>query len=73
MVSNYDRIYTEINKEAQRFAPEHNIDPDVLVELTMEIVDLEDQHRIKPIARIRQRIDELIHNIAVNQMKREEQ
>ena len=73
MVSNYDRIYTEINKEAQRFAPEHNIDPDVLVELAMEIVDLEDQHRIKSIARIRQRIEELIHNTAVNQMKREEQ
>ena len=73
MVNNYDRIYTEINKEAQRFAPEHNIDPDMLVELAMEIVDLEDRHRIKPIAHIRQRIEELIHNTAVNQMKREEQ
>ena len=36
MVSNYDRIYTEINKEAQRFAPEHNIDPDVLVRVSHE-------------------------------------
>ena len=73
MVSNYDRIYTEINKEAQRFAAEHDIDPDVLVELAMEIVDLEDQHRIRNVARIKQRIEELIHNTVVNQMKREEQ
>ena len=73
MVSNYDRIYTEINKEAQRFALEHNIDPNVLVELAMEIVDLEDQHRIRNVARIKQRIEGLIHNTVVNQMKREEQ
>ena len=73
MVSNYDRIYTEINKEAQRVAPEHNIDPNVLIELAMKIVDLEDQHRIRNVARIKQRIEELIDNTAVNQMKREEQ
>lgn len=73
MVSNYDRIYTEISKEAQRFALEHNIDPNVLFELAMEIVDLEDQNRIRNVARIKQRIEELIHNTAVNQMKREEQ
>ena len=73
MVSNYDRIYTEINEEAQRFAAEHNIDPNVLVKLAMKIVDLEDQHRIRNIARIKQRIEELIHNTAVNQMKGEEQ
>lgn len=73
MVSNYDRIYTEINKEARRFAPEHGIDPHELVKLAMEIVNLEDQHRIRNVARIKQRIEELIHNTAMNQMKREEQ
>ena len=72
MVSNYDRIYNEINKEAQRFAPEHNIDPDVLVELVMNIVDLEDRHRIKNIARIKQRIKELIHESAINQLRTKE-
>ena len=72
MVSNYDRILTEIKKEAQRSAPEHNIDADTLVELVMEIVDLEDQHRIKNIARINQRIEELILTTAMSQMPREE-
>ena len=33
MVSNYDRILTEIKEEAQRSAPEHNIHPDALVGL----------------------------------------
>ena len=73
MVSNYDRILTEIKKEAQRSAPEYNIDPDALVDLAMKIVDLEDRHRIKNIARINQRIEDLIHTTAMNQMSREEQ
>ena len=70
MVNNYDRILTEIKKEAQRSAPEHNIDPDALVSLAMEIVDLEDQNRIKNIARIKQRIEGLILTTAMNQMLR---
>ena len=73
MVSNYDRILTEIKEEAQRSAPEHNIHPDALVGLAMEIVDLEDQHRIKNIARINQRIEDLILTTAMNQILREEQ
>ena len=73
MVSNYDRILAEIKKEAQRSAPEHNIDPDTLVSLAMEIVDLEDRNRIKPIARLQQRIEDLILTTAINQMPREEQ
>ena len=73
MVSNYDRILTEIKEEAQRSAPEHNIHPDALVGLAMEIVDLEDQHRIKHIARINQHIADLILTTAMNQIPREEQ
>ncbi len=73
MVNNYDRILTEIKKEAQRSAPEHNIDQDTLVDLAMKIVDLEDQHRIKPIAHIQQRIEEMILTTARNQITREEQ
>ena len=72
MVSNYDRILTEIKKEAQRSAPEHDIDPHELVDLAMDIVDIEDQHRIKSVARINQRIEELIRTIAIDQMKRED-
>ena len=73
MVSNYDRILAEIKKEAQRSAPEHYIDADTLVSLAMEIVDLEDRNRIKNIARIQQRIEDLILTTAINQMPREEQ
>ena len=71
MVSNYDRILAEITREAQRLAPEDNVDPEILVTLAMEIVDLEDQHRIKNI-RIRQMIEERIITTAVSQMTTEE-
>ena len=72
MVSNYARIFTEITKEAQRLAPESDIDPEALVTLAMEIVDLEDRHRIKSTPRINQRIEEMILTTAINQMPREE-
>lgn len=72
MVSNYDRILAEITKEAQRLAPVDNVDPVALVTLAMEIVDLEDQHRIKNIHRIRQRIEDKILATAVDQMTTEE-
>ena len=67
MVSNYDRILAEITKEAQQLAPEHSVDPEALVTLAMEIVDLEDQHRIKSI-RIKQQIEDKIFTTAVSQM-----
>ena len=73
MVSNYDRIYAEIKKEAQSLAPQRNIDPAALIDLAMEIVDLEDQNRIKNVARIRQRVEELIHATAIRQVGSEEQ
>ena len=67
MVSNYDRILSEITKEAQQLAPEYNIDAEAVVTLAMEIVDLEDQHRIKSI-NIRQRVEDKIFTTAVSQM-----
>lgn len=69
MVNNYDRIYAEIKKEAGRSAQE-NIESDILVNLVMEIVSLEDQHRVKP-TRINQLIEDKIVTFA-NQMKIEE-
>ena len=71
MVSNYDRILAEITKEAQRIAPEEDVDPDTLVTLAMEIVDLEDQHRIKNI-RIKQLIEDKILTTALSQLTTEE-
>ena len=73
MVSNYDRIYTEIKKEAQGLAPQHSIDQVALVDLAMKIVDLEDQHHIKSVPRINQRVEELIHATAIRQIESEEQ
>ena len=73
MVSNYDRIYAEIKKEAQGLVPQRNIDPASLVDLAMEIVDLEDQHLIKTVPRINQRVEELIHATAIRQMESGEQ
>ena len=71
MVSNYDRILAEITKEARRLAPEEGVDPEALVTLAMEIVDLEDQHRIRNI-RIKQLIEDKILTTAVSQMTSEE-
>ena len=65
MVNNYDRIFDEITEEARRLPPNADINPELLVKLTMEIVDLEDQHRIRNI-RINQLIREKIFNTAVN-------
>ena len=67
MVNNYDRIYAEITAEAEQLAAEHEIDADALVTLAMAIVDLEDQHRVKSIHNIRQRIDEAILATAVRE------
>lgn len=71
MVGNYERIFAEITSEAERLATEHDMDPDALVALAMEIVDLEDQHRTKS-TRIKQLIEEKILATAVTQMQNEE-
>ena len=67
MVSNYDRIYAEIVREAERLAPDRGVDPKTLVKLVMEIVDLEDQHRTKTL-RINQLFEERIITAATAQM-----
>ena len=68
MVNNYDRIYAEIKDEAGKLAAEHGVDADALVALAMEIVDLEDQHRVRAIHNIRQRIDEAVLTTAVREL-----
>jgi len=64
VVSNYDRIYTEISSEAARLAPGEGIAADALVQLVMEIVDLEDQHRTRSI-NIKQKVEDCIENAAL--------
>ena len=49
MVSNYDRIFEEITAEANSVAAESALPADPLIELVMEIVNIEDRHRIRQI------------------------
>ena len=60
MISNYDRIYKEIQNEAQRVAEDLDIDPGALARLTLEIVDLEDRHRVSHIHAINKKVRSLI-------------
>jgi len=50
VVSNYDRIYLEITRHTERVEREHGIVANDLAALVMEIVDLEDRNRVKPLA-----------------------
>lgn len=64
MVSNFERILVEIRKEANRIAPDHGLQPESVVDLIMNIVDLEDQHRVKAQHGIKQKIRGMIENTA---------
>ncbi len=61
MVSNYDRIFEEITNEANRIGYEKNLQTEPLIELVMEIVDAEDQNRIKPFS-INKNVENMITN-----------
>ncbi len=62
MVSNFERIFAEIRKEAKRVAPDYQLKPATAVQLIMEAVDLEDGHRVRAEARINQRIKGMIQD-----------
>ena len=62
MVSNFERIFAEIRKEAKRVAPDYQLEPETAVKLIMEAVDLEDAHRVRAEARINQRIKGMIQD-----------
>ena len=70
MVNNFDRIYKEIQKEAEKIATENAMDTEALVELAMAIVNLEDEHKISRI-NINQEIEALIQKSAIDQIKKE--
>ena len=71
MVSNFERILGEIRREANLVAPTHGLEPEAVVELIMNIVDLEDRHRIRAEPRINQRVRGMIQDVAVAQPARE--
>ena len=65
MVSNLDRILGEIQREADLIAPHHGLQPETLVDLVMQIVDMEDSNRTKSVPRITQTIRGEIEEIAL--------
>lgn len=65
MVSNFDRILAEIRREADLIAPNHELQPETVVNLVMSIVDIEDQNRIKPVARINQQVKGMIEEVTL--------
>ena len=60
MLANYERIFEEIQKEAEQAAPA-NAPVEELVTLVMSIVDEVDQHRLKP-----KSINKEIQNLLLN-------
>ncbi len=62
MVNNYARILDEIKKEAHQVAGTYGMEPQTLVELIMDIVDLEDRDRVKAVPGIKQKIKGRIEN-----------
>ena len=71
MVSNFERILGELRREANLVAPAHGLEPEAVVELIMNIVDIEDRHRIKAEPRIHQKIKGMIQDVAVANRARE--
>ena len=65
MVSNFERILGEIRREANLVAPPHNLEPEAVVDLIMNIVDIEDRHRIKAEPRINQKVKGMIQDVTV--------
>ena len=64
MVSNFERILDEIRKGANAVAPVYGLKPESAVKLIMDIVDLEDRHRVRAESRINQRVKAKIEDAA---------
>lgn len=69
-VSNFDRIFAEIKKQAQAVAFEYGSDQNSLVRLAMEIVDIEDRNQRRAVARVGKKIEEMIYDAAVSDTDR---
>lgn len=70
MVSNFERIYKEIKYQAARLEREHGLPAEGLTNLCMEIVDAEDQHRIKAF-NVNQQMENMIDQAAKRLISRE--
>jgi hypothetical protein len=63
-MNNFDRIHEELAKEAATFAPDVGLDPARFLEIVLEIVDAEDQHRVAK-TNINQQVERVILNAAL--------
>ena len=63
-LTNIDRIGAEIARHADEVAQEHGLATTSLVRLLLEIVDLEDRHRVKAIPGVRRRMKNMIQNLS---------
>ncbi len=61
MISNFDRIHTEITNQANRVS--EDFEAEFLITLAMEIVDHEDRHATKRV-NIKQIVENLIEQAA---------
>lgn len=65
MISNYDRIFREIQSETRRVGEDLDVDPEILERLTLEIVDLVDRHRLSHVHGIQKQIQAMIETTAM--------
>ena len=64
MVNNFERVLEETRVEAEKIAKNCGLEPDEAVKLIMEIVNLEDQNRIRTVAGINKKVKAMIENVA---------
>lgn len=70
MVSNFDRIFAEIRRECAKHVTSYRQDPDVMVSLVMDLVDIEDRHRRAAVARVNQIVEGKIQDVALKHVGR---
>jgi hypothetical protein len=63
-MNNFDRIHEELAKQAAELAPDVGLDQARFLELVLEVVEAEDQHRITK-TNINQQIERVILNAAL--------
>lgn len=71
-MNNYDRIYKEVSKESKALGLSSDLEPDMLIDLIMEILSLEDQHQDKRIFNITQQVQDKILSYSRTQNTLEE-
>lgn len=60
-MNNLERIKGELEREARRLGPEVGMDPERFLEVVLEIVSVEDEHRIS-----RTNINQQVRTIVLN-------